>query len=650
MSPFPGLFSSCRIGGLNLKNRLVLPPMGTCLGGMDGSVTREMEDYYSCRAGGGVGLVIVENTLVDDTYGIQIANQLRMTSHHAVPFLYRLTEQIKEKGARVAVQINVAGCGTRRHLAPGVKPTGPSAVAYDFQPERCRRLAVSEIRAITKAFARGAVLARLAGFDAVEVHGANGYLLNQFLSPYSNRRRDAYGGTLEKRLRFPLEVIRGIRDEVGEDYPVLFRLSVDEFLEGGLTLEHAVEIARRLEKAGVDGLDVTAGNLNARGSCARAIPSQFIPHGHLAAHAAALRQSVNIPVILAGKIKTPELAEEMVHSGVADLVAVGRGLLADPKWPRKASRGLPGEIRKCISCNEMCLYQKTWQSRPIRCTVNPLLGREGHRIERSEHPKRILVVGGGPAGAEAARSCALKGHAVTLCEKEGRLGGQLWMASVLPFKSELRDLIGQMEIGLQNLGVEVRLNEEVKEALSGEPGFDEVIVATGAAPLLPSLPGIEGVHAISYDEALLGKGREVRGEHVVVAGGGLIGCETAIHITQTYNKKVFIIEKQNQIANEIEPIFNRDGLIQSIRDKKISILTEHEITGIEDHQLKAFYRKREVSVRVDTLVLALGRVKVKPPLEVFHRQNVPVHYVGDCIEPRKLSHAIHEGFWTGAGI
>ena len=650
MNPFPGLFSTCDIGGIELRNRLVLPPMGTCLGGMEGRVTREMEDYYVERAKGGVGLVVVENTLVDDAYGIQIANQLRITSHHAIPFLYRLTERIKEHGARVALQINVAGCGTRRHLAPNVRPTGPSAVAYDFQPERCRRLTIQEIRSITESFVRGAALARLAGFDAVEVHGANGYLLNQFLSPFSNRRRDAYGGNLEKRLRFPLEVVRRVRRELGKDFPILFRLCLDEFLEGGLSLEEALEISRRLEEAGIDGFDVTGGNLNMRGSCSRAIPGQTVPHGHLASHAAVLKQKVTVPVILAGKIKSPELAEKFVQDGTCDFVAVGRGLLADPHWPRKAEAGRAREIRKCISCNEMCLYQKTWRSRPIRCTVNPLLGREGERLERVERPKRVLVVGGGPAGAEAARACALRGHSVTLCEKENHLGGQLWMASVLEFKQELRELAGQMALELERLNVEVLLSEEVKDGSWVEAGYEEVIIATGAGPLLPQISGIEKIRLATYEDALLDKSLKIQGEHVVVAGGGLIGCETALHLAKQGGRRITVVEKLEQIANEIEPIFNRDGLIQQLRDSGVEILTGHDIVGVEEGRLIASFQGKEVSIPIDMLILALGRKKVQPPGEVLGGERIPVHYVGDCVEPRNLSRAVHEGFWTGAGV
>jgi 2,4-dienoyl-CoA reductase-like NADH-dependent reductase (Old Yellow Enzyme family)/NADPH-dependent 2,4-dienoyl-CoA reductase/sulfur reductase-like enzyme len=649
MSPFSILFSPFKIGSLKLKNRVVLPPMGTCLGDINGVVTKKLVDYYIERAKGGVGLIIVENTLVTSRFGIQIANQLRIDSYHHVPYLFELTEAVKEHGARIAIQINVPGCGTRRHLAPTVKPTGPSARAYDFQPERCKILSVKEIKEIVNDFARGAKLAKQAGFDAIEIHGANGYLINQFLSPYSNRRKDAYGGDLRKRLKFCIEVIQGVREVVGDDYPLLFRLGIDEFLDGGFTVEQAVEVAKSAEQAGINALDVTAGNLNMRKSCARAIPSLFIPDGHLAEDAGKVKKALDIPVILAGKIRDPQLAEEILRKEKADLIAIGRGFLSDSQWALKAMTGKHKEIRKCISCNEMCLYHKTWLSRPIRCTVNPLVGRENRRIDKVAKPKRVLVIGGGPAGMEAARVSALRGHIVTVCEKASRLGGQLWIASVLPYKKEMRELIEQMSTQLEQLGVSIRLNEKVTaESLKNMP-FDVIVVATGAKPLKPSLPGIEHHRVLYYDDVLSDK-KNAKGENIIVGGGGVIGCETAIYIAENKGKRVTIVEKMDQAASEMEPIFNRDGLLQRLEKNGIRILLDHEILGIEDRIVRIGQKKVSKTLPMDTLVLALGRSQNDKLFKQLTGSGTSVNFVGDCIEPRKLSNAIHEGFWAGIKI
>jgi 2,4-dienoyl-CoA reductase-like NADH-dependent reductase (Old Yellow Enzyme family)/NADPH-dependent 2,4-dienoyl-CoA reductase/sulfur reductase-like enzyme len=649
MGSFPILFSPFEIGSLKLRNRVVLPPMGTCLGDINGAVTKKLVDYYVERAKGGVGLIIVENTLVTSKYGLQIANQLRVDSHHHVPYLYELTEAVKEHGARIAIQINVPGCGTRRHLAPTVKPTGPTAIAYDFQPERCRRLTVKELKEIAKYFARGAKLAMQAGFDAVQIHGANGYLINQFLSPYSNRRKDAYGGSLSNRFKFCKEVIKSVREALGDGYPLLFRLGIDEFLDGGLTIEQAVEIAKGAEQSGVNALDITAGNLNMKNSCARAIPGLFIPHGHLADYAGIIKKALQIPVILAGKIRDPILAEEILRKEKADFIAIGRGLLSDPHWPLKAKTGKHREIRKCISCNEMCLYYKTWLSRPIRCAVNPLVGRESHRIDKVTKPKRVLVIGGGPAGMEAARVSALRGHAVTICEKNLRLGGQLWIASVLPYKKEMRELIEQMTKQLEQYGVCIRLNEEVTAESLKKGLFDVIVVATGAIPLKPGLPGVDRDRVLFYDDVLSNR-KKVEGENIIVGGGGVIGCETAIHIAEKKNKRVTIVEKIDQVSKEMEPIFNRDGMLQRLEENGIKILLDHEMLSIEDQAVTIAQKKGKKTLPMDTLVIAFGRSRNEKLFDDLVNDETSVSFIGDCVEPRKLSNAIHEGFWTGSRI
>jgi 2-enoate reductase len=386
-----------------------------------------------------------------------------------------------------------------------------------------------------------------------------------------------------------------------------------------------------------------------RKSCARAIPSLFIPDGHLAEDSGKVKKALDIPVILAGKIKDPQLAEEILRKNKADLIAIGRGFLSDSQWALKAMTGKHKEIRKCISCNEMCLYHKTWLSRPIRCAVNPLLGRENRRIDTVTKPKRVLVIGGGPAGMEAARISALRGHVVTVCEKASRLGGQLWIASVLSYKKEMRELIEQMSTQLEQLGVCIRLNEEVTADSLNKILFDVIVVAAGAVPLKPILPGIEHHRVLYYDDVLSGE-KEVKGENIIVGGGGVIGCETAIYIAEKKRKRVTIVEKMDQAASEMEPIFNRDGLLQRLEEKGVRILLDHKILSIEDRIVKIAQRKVRKTLPMDTLVLALGRSQNDQLFKHLTGSGISVNFVGDCVKPRKLSNAIHEGFSAGIRI
>lgn len=649
MVGFKKLFCPGKIGRLEIKNRIVMPPMGTSLADVGGVVNKRLIDYYVERAKGGVGLIIVENTLVDSRHGIQIPNQLRIDDYNYVPQLYELVEAVHWNGSKIAIQINAGGSGVRSHLSSGATPIAPSSVKLDLQPVASRALSIDEIKELVLDFVKGTKLAKMAGFDAVEIHGANGYLINQFLSPYCNKRTDLYGGDFEGRLRFCLEVITEVRREVGPDFPLLFRMSVDDFMEGGMTLEESLRIAKEVEKAGIDAFDVTGGNLNIRESCVRSIPSVFIPMGHLANHSQRIKESLQIPVIVAGKIRDPELAERILQEGKADFIAVGRGLLSDPEWPEKARRGRQEEIRRCISCNDMCIFRKSWLNHPIRCTVNPMVGRESERITKAENSRKVVIVGGGPAGMEAARVSALRGHEVKIYEKASVLGGQLRMACVPPFKGELKFYIDYLINELNKLRVIYFLSQEVTPKLLDTLETEVLIIATGSRSYNPDLPGIKNQNVYTYDDVLLGK-RNVVGKNIVVAGGGMIGCETATYLSEKEGKKVTIVEKLEDVANDVEPIFTRTGLLKRLREDGIEILTASEVEGVLEDAVEINCAGKKGLVKMDSLVLALGRT---PNLELrngLKDRPFQVYEIGDCAEPRKLPDAIHEGFYTGLRI
>lgn len=650
MALFPKLFAPGNIGTIKLKNRFVMPPMGTSLADVNGAVSESLINYYVERAKGGVGLIIVENTLVNSKYGIQITNQLRIDDYKYVPQLYELTEAVHSHSAKIAIQINSAGSGMRPHLSPGIIPVAPSSVKFDFQPLLSKPLTVEQIREIVLDFGKGAKLAKLAGFDAVEIHGAHGYLISQFLSPYCNKRSDIYGGCFEGRLRFCLEVIKEVRREVGLDFPILFRMSVDEFLgDQGITITESIKIAQEVEKAGVDAIDLSAGNLNMERSCMRAIPSAFVKDGHLVDYSKMIKDNVNIPVIVAGKIKDPELAEKTLLEGKADFIAIGRGLISDPELPMKSRSRLTNEIRKCISCNDMCIYRKTWLSHPIRCTVNPSVGREGKPVGRTLQPKRVAIIGGGPAGMEAARVASLRGHRVTLYERGSALGGQLLMACLLPVKKDIKYYIDYLVSQLHVLNVDVCLNHEVTVDSFDEMEFDALIVATGAKRYTPDLKGARNKNVLYYDDVLLGS-REIPGESVIVAGGGMIGCETALYLAEIKHKRVKLITRQTNIGGGVEPIFTRPGLIDRLQRDSITIFSECEIEEILENHVRVKSRGRNRLLEMDSLIIAHGRRPSRELCEFIEMSGKEVYSIGDCVVPRKLAEAVQEGFSAGLRV
>lgn len=400
------LFEKIKIGNLELKNRIVMPPMGTQLANTDGTISARQIEYYAARARGGAGMVEVEFSTVDP---VQFAalTQVRISDDRFMPGLAALASAIKSNGSRAAIQIHHPGRQASSRTT-GAQPVAPSAIAGP-SPELPRELSVVEILELEERFAQAALWAKQAGFDAVELHGAHGYLLCQFLSPYSNQRQDDFGGDTQRRARFPLEIVRKVRQRVGNDYPILFRLSADEHVEGGLTLNETRLIVQWLEEAGVDAISVSAAN---HASMEWSIQPMLMKPGCLVPLAAEIKKVVKVPVMVAGRINDPLVAERILEQGKADLVAVGRGLLADPDFPRKAKDGREREIIKCIACNTC--YDQILRLQPIACLVNPEAGRELEKEQKAVNPGRVVILGAGPAGLEAARVVALRGHQVTV--------------------------------------------------------------------------------------------------------------------------------------------------------------------------------------------------------------------------------------------
>jgi len=639
--PYSKLLEPGKIGKLDLRNRIVMAPMGTCLGGVHGEVTARLVGWYSERAKGGAGLICVEDTLVTapEEYGMEIAGQLRIDHHNLIPGLSELTESVHKFGAKISCQLNYPAAGIDPKLVPGVQGRTPSVFSYTglYGPVTSVELKIEEIQYLVHAYSEAALRAKTAGFDAVELLAYHSGV-SCFLSRYTNKRTDHYGGKLEGRMRFPKEVIAEIKEKLGEDFPLIVRMPADEFVPDGITVEEAKEIAKGFEECGVDAISLCSGTYGTSPSLSfgASFPC-YQRKGFLASYAAEIKKVVKVPTIVVGALHFFELAEQILQENKADFVAIGRGLIADPELPKKLMEGRPEDVRRCIRCNE-CV-SRVIAYLPVSCTVNVSAGMEKqYKLEKAEKKRNVLVVGGGPGGMEAARVAALRGHNVRLLEKGERLGGNLLPASVPEFKEELRYLLEWFTRQLEKLDVRVVLNKDVTKDVIGEIKPDAVIIATGAKPVAPEIPGIEkGINVID----LLLKRTEV-GETVVIAGGGLVGCETALYLAEK-GKDVTIVEMKEDILLESNPIV-KASLMEKLVEKGIKWFTNIKLDKITEEGAVGVDRDWQDRFFPGDVVLALGFDSDISLLESLGKEIGQIYGIGDCVKPRTIREAIHEGF------
>jgi 2,4-dienoyl-CoA reductase-like NADH-dependent reductase (Old Yellow Enzyme family)/thioredoxin reductase len=626
------LFSSFSIGTMKIRNRIVMPPMATHYASPEGFVTDRQIAYYVERARGGVGYITVEHTGILQQ-GKASPKMLLISSDEHATKIQNLIEAVHEAGGKIVVQINHAGRQTSSTVT-GFPIVGPSPIPCPTRTEIPRELSVLEIQEIAEAFAVAAKRVKKAGADGVELHMAHGYLICSFLSPFSNRRRDQYGGDLQGRARFAIEVLRSVRRRVGQEFPIICRLSGDEYVDGGLKIEETKKIAQMLEKEGTNALHISACNV-ASGYLNQ--PPYYVQEGVFVHLAEAVKSVLNVPVITVGRIRNPVMADQILQDGKADLVSMGRALIADPYMPRKAKDGRFEEIVPCLSCNR-CI--QTQRKDAIRCAVNPEAGNESQfKISKSEQPKKVWVIGGGPGGLKAAEIAALRGHQVTLFEKNRNLGGRMRLAAIPPKKTVLNDFLDYLEKRVNKLGVTLELGKKFSVEMVETNKPDALIVASGAVPFFPDWRGVEESGALSVDAVLTAQGNV--GGRVLVIGAGGVGAETADYLSEMGNK-VTLIDMLEEIASDLVSHL-KYYLLKRLVEKGVTILTSTRVKQLG----KGYVLVEDTSGTrkiggFDTIVLAVGSKSDESVAKDLEGKVPVLHVIGDASNPREALEAVYE--------
>jgi 2,4-dienoyl-CoA reductase-like NADH-dependent reductase (Old Yellow Enzyme family)/thioredoxin reductase len=647
---FEHLLQPLEFGGIKLKNRIVMAPMATNLATEDGYVTSRLKDYYEERARGGIGLIIIEYTCMDSPVAKGVARQLCCDDDSFIPGLSELARVIQRHNVPVALQLCHAGRLASTRFT-GCQPVAPSALAAPGA-DMPRELSRDEIDDITEKFAKAAGRAKKAGFDGVEIHCTHGYLLHQFASPISNIREDAYGGSLENRVRMILDVIRAVKKTVGKDYPIWARINAKEFnMPDGISIEESRQLAKWLEETGVVALNVSATCETTRAPLAMAwpegdemgSPSMAHPYGYLLPTIEKIKEVVRLPVMGVGRI-SPEAGEKAISQGQLDMVVIARALLCDPELPNKVASGKIEDIRQCCGCND-CTLRAIARDQSLHCSLNPCMGREKElAFVPAVKKKRVVVIGGGPAGLEAAKVAAIRGHEVVLLEQGDRLGGQMIPASKPHYKEGLLDFVDYLTTRVKKLGVKIELGKEAAQESVKNYKPDSVIVATGARRQIPDLEGSKNISMVTVEDVLEGKVRV--GERVIVIGGGMVGCEAAEFLAER-GKKVTLVEMMNTLALDAEPAHRRHLLNRLKRWGVTFMLQAKAVAVARSGLILSMTEGRRELLTGDTILVAT-RPKPKSDLYYALRETVPeIHMVGDCLEPRSIAEALLEGFRAG---
>ena len=643
------LFEPGKIGTMTIKNRGVMAPMGSNLAGNDGNATDRQIKYYQARAKGGIGMIVNEYTGVDDVDSMPSVNYYRVAGDQNIAAAEALVDAVHMYDCRIVAQLHHAG-STSNPAYTGRDNIAPSAVPIADGKPMPREMTPEDIKRVQGKFINAAVRCQKAGYDAVELHGAHGYLLTQFFNRYYNRRTDEYGGSIENRCRFIAEIIAGIREKLGPKYPILVRMCGDEMtpIEGFFDLEEGIEIAKYLESLGIDAIDISMGS--SRNADANCEPFSYKP-GWKKHVAKAYKEALNIPVIATNTIKDPDFAEQLLEEGVCDFVAMGRSQLADPEFMNKAKAGKADQIRRCIGCL-YCRERILGAGLPIRCSVNARTAREiefpASELRKDGEGRTVAIIGAGPAGMEAARVLALRGYKPVIFDKADKPGGTLNIADKPPLKDKITDMVAGMKEELDTMDVCWRLGEEATAEKVKKLDPAGVIVACGAQPVIPPVPGADAPNVVTAEDVITGKAKAAG--KVVIIGSGLTGLETAEMLLADGStvSDVSIMEMLPQIGPGIFGAILNDEMSR-IKPYGPHLYPGHALVSIQDGSVtvKELETDKQFDIEADTVVMAAGIKPRADVVEAFREAFDKVLVAGDARKGGRIATAVREGFEAG---
>lgn len=641
------LFTPFKVGNMEVKNRIGMSPMGTNSSFTNGRKDAQEIDYFIERAKGGAGIIFMGCQMLNEKIA-QGSMEGYLDTYTVLPSLTSVCDGVHRYGAKIVCQISP---GTGRNAFPdtfGNPPISSSETPSVFNPEiKCHAMTKEEIAQMMEGFKFAAGLAQDAGYDAIEIHAHAGYLIDQFMSPVWNLRTDEYGGSPENCARFPKEIIQAIKSVVGDTMPVIFRISLDHRFPGGRTMDDSLKLLKILEEAGVDAFDIDAGCYE---TLDYIFPPSYLGESCMSYVCEEARKTVQVPLFTAGTL-APDSALALIESGVVDFTNMGRALIADPELPNKLMEGRPEDIRPCLRCNEYCIGRIWNKHTKLGCAVNPQAMEEVRfAVQKTDQPKNVVVIGGGPAGMEAARVAAIEGHHVTLFEKSDHLGGVMGDICTASFKQNIKKLTTWYKVQLKKLNVDVHLNTEITGEEEILASCDKIIAGCGAKPVIPPIPGIDGENVISILDVHRNPSF-LKGEQIVVCGGGASGLDGALEMASEMGKKVTVVEMLPQCGKDVFFI-NQITLFRKLAKSNVTLMTSTKVIAMDDKGLTVECEDgTQKHLEADTIVSAFG---MRPDLTVIdkikEKYHIKTRVIGDSSRLGKIGEAVRDGFYAATSL